>query len=145
MGSNRKMMFVETMPMLESQIPMSHKKECFCNVAVWGMAINKNWSSREGQGTGPACRGHMLLHWFHMDLMKWILNGKQEALSWDRLSHQNSEDFWSASFLYQFLGTVQHGERRCTASLEDYLKDLVKYKNWITAFIDLLMGRAVQS
>ncbi len=75
------MTFVETMPMHLSQIPMFDKKECYCNAAVGERAINKNFSSEEDQDTGPAHRGHMPLHWFHMDLMKLILNGIQEALS----------------------------------------------------------------
>jgi hypothetical protein len=81
MGSDRNMIFVETMPMHESQMPMSHKKECFCNVAGGEKAINKNLSSEEDPDIGPASRCHMLLHYFHIDLMKWILNGIQEALS----------------------------------------------------------------
>ncbi len=43
--------------------------------------MNKNLSSEKDQDIGPASIGHMLLHLFHMDLMKWILRVKQEALS----------------------------------------------------------------
>jgi hypothetical protein len=81
MGSDRNMMFVEILPMHPSQIPLSHKNKCFCYVVVLGSAKNKNWSSEEDQDTVHASRGHMLLHLFHIDLMKWILNGIPEALS----------------------------------------------------------------
>jgi hypothetical protein len=84
----------------------------------------------------------MFLHWFHIDLKKWIKNGIPEALSLDRQYHQNSEDFLIANFLYQFSGTVQHGERRCTAGLEDYLKNVVQFKNRRIdlLYLNFLMG-----